>query len=68
MAVDAEAVNADDRIEVATVTHRTRVSLAFALVAGLVLYFAFWVTATPRRWVPVLLGAACGGVLFALLR
>ncbi len=58
----------DDRVHVETVTHKTRTAILFGLVVWGSVAVAFWVTATPRRWVPVLIGAACGGVLFALLR
>lgn len=58
----------DERLQVATVTHRARVAALFGLVAYAALYVAFWLTATPRRWIALLVAAAVAGSLYALLR
>lgn len=58
----------EERVQVATVTHRARVAMAFGAFAGGLLYVAFWATKTPRRWLSLLFGAACAVTLYALFR
>ncbi|MHB2027597.1 MAG: hypothetical protein ACYCPT_02115 [Acidimicrobiales bacterium] len=58
----------DDRVQVATVTHKLRVAAVFAAFTWAALAAVFWVTATPRRWAPITIALACGAALYAALR
>lgn len=58
----------EERVEVETVAHRTRVAIFFALFVFGVLSIVFWITATPRRWVPPLVALVLGVAFYFALK
>lgn len=58
----------EDDVELQTVNHKARVAALFGLVVWGILAIVFWITATPKRWIALILAIAGALGLYATLR